>query len=205
MRRWSRSCQRMGNTKPQRPRRQKLSKDLDGGSDSNRTLRHRPIHGHNQVRGQDIREGEIRNREYQGFSILRKNIQSRQLDQRKAYRSSRQRMGNPKPKTETYQRSWWRLCPERTIRLNWPKLTKRKLFGVPDQEREIRNRRQKLSKDHDGGSDPERTLRPNHSRPNWPKLTKEKLIGVPDRERETWRWKLNERTLPRNNRQGQST
>ena len=42
------------------------------------TLRHRPIHGHNQVRGQDIREGEIRNCEYQGFSILRKNIQSQQ-------------------------------------------------------------------------------------------------------------------------------
>ena len=59
-------------------RRRNLGEDHDGGSDSNRTLRHRPIHGHNQVRGQDIREGEIRNREYQGFSILRKNIQSRQ-------------------------------------------------------------------------------------------------------------------------------
>ena len=62
MRRWSRSCQRMGNTKPQRPRRQKLSKDLDGDSDSNRTLRHRPIHGHNQVRGQDIRAKQPKHR-----------------------------------------------------------------------------------------------------------------------------------------------
>ena len=62
MRRWSRLCQRMEITKPQRPRRQKLSKDLDGGSDSNRSLRHRPIHGHNQVRGQDIRAKQPKHR-----------------------------------------------------------------------------------------------------------------------------------------------
>ena len=61
--------------------------------------------------------------------------------------------------------------PERTLRLNrsrlnGPKLTRRKLIAVPDREQEIRNRRQKVSKDHDGGSDPERTLRPNFSRAN---------------------------------------
>ena len=37
-------------------------------------------------------------------------------------------------------------------------LTRRKLIRVPDREREIRNRRRKVSKDHDGGFDPDRTL-----------------------------------------------